>query len=135
VLHVVHIFLDICEQHDLVFHNTNKDYLYVNVSPTLWRAWILYYQSTWGSLLAKLPKVGLTLEGKNSFVLSMFIRDAFLVDIQKTCCHTEQLVQWLDLMLKGMVVWRTNPSHHLVTQIKINLWMLFHPMKYCKPIV
>jgi len=31
VLHVDHVSLDICEQHDLVFHNTNKYFLYVNI--------------------------------------------------------------------------------------------------------
>ncbi len=31
MLYVVHVSLDIHEQHDLVFHNTNKDYLYVNI--------------------------------------------------------------------------------------------------------
>ncbi len=31
MLHVVHISLDIHEQNDLVFHNTNKDYLYVDI--------------------------------------------------------------------------------------------------------
>ncbi len=31
MLHVDHVSLDICEQHDLVFHNINKDFLYVNV--------------------------------------------------------------------------------------------------------
>jgi hypothetical protein len=31
VLHVEHIFLDIYEQHEFALHNTNKDYLYVNI--------------------------------------------------------------------------------------------------------
>ncbi len=31
MLHVVHTSLDIHEQHDLVLHNMNKDYLYVAV--------------------------------------------------------------------------------------------------------
>jgi hypothetical protein len=31
VLHVVHISVDTHEQHDLVIHNTNKDYLYVDI--------------------------------------------------------------------------------------------------------
>jgi hypothetical protein len=31
MLHEVHASLDICKQHDLVFHNTHKDYLYVDV--------------------------------------------------------------------------------------------------------
>jgi len=29
--HVVDVPLDIHEQHNLVFHNTNKDYLYINI--------------------------------------------------------------------------------------------------------
>jgi hypothetical protein len=41
-------------------------------------------------------------------------------------------MQWLDIMLKGLAMWVENPSHHLETQIKTNLWMLLHPMKYCK---
>ncbi len=32
VVHVVHTSLDNHEQHDLVFHNKNKDYLYVGVT-------------------------------------------------------------------------------------------------------
>jgi hypothetical protein len=32
MLHVVHIFLDIHGQHEMVFHNTNKDYLYVIIT-------------------------------------------------------------------------------------------------------
>jgi hypothetical protein len=31
MVHVVHVFLDTHEQHDMVFHNINKDYLYVDV--------------------------------------------------------------------------------------------------------
>jgi hypothetical protein len=32
VLHVIHTSLNTREQHDLVFHNTNKNYLYVDVA-------------------------------------------------------------------------------------------------------
>jgi hypothetical protein len=83
----------------------------------------------------KLPKVGLTLQVENPFVLSMWVHATSFINIQKTCCHTKQLVQWLDLMLKGLARWVVSPSHHLVTQIGTNLRVLFHPMKYCKPIV
>ncbi len=39
VLHVDHVYLDICKQHDLVFHNTNEDCLYVDiVFPVPWKA-------------------------------------------------------------------------------------------------
>jgi hypothetical protein len=31
VLHVVHASLDIHKQHDLVFHNINKDCLYIDI--------------------------------------------------------------------------------------------------------
>jgi hypothetical protein len=31
VWHVVHASLDIHEQHDLILHNTNKDYLYIDI--------------------------------------------------------------------------------------------------------
>jgi hypothetical protein len=73
----------------------------------------LFYRFAWGHPLVKLPKVGLALEVENSFVLlvvqnsfvlSMLIHDASLVNIQKTCCHTEQLMQWLDIMLKGLAM-------------------------------
>ncbi len=58
----------------------------------------------------RLPKVGLTLQVGNSFVLlvvqiffvlSTWVHGASFVDIQITH-HTKQLVQWLDLMLKGL---------------------------------
>jgi hypothetical protein len=73
----------------------------------------LFYRFAWGRPLVKLPKVGLALEVENSFVLlvvqisfvlSMLIDDTSLVNIQKTCCHIEQLMQWLDLMLKGLAM-------------------------------
>jgi hypothetical protein len=39
---------------------------------------------------------------QNSFVLSMLVHDVSFVNVQKSCCHTEQLVQWPDLILKGL---------------------------------
>jgi hypothetical protein len=39
---------------------------------------------------------------QNSFVLSMLVHDVSFVTVQKSCCHTEQLVQWFDLILKGL---------------------------------
>jgi hypothetical protein len=43
---VDHDFFDIHKQHDLVLRDINKDYMYVDVVfPTLWGAWILFYQS------------------------------------------------------------------------------------------
>jgi hypothetical protein len=99
MVHMVHVALDIHEQHDLVLHNTNKKYLSVDVAAlTSWRAWILSYQFAWGFILAKLSKAKLALQMENSFVLSivqnffvllMWVHGAFLVDIQKTCCHIE----------------------------------------------
>jgi hypothetical protein len=96
---VDHNFLDIHKQHDLVFHNINKDCLYVNVVfPALWRAWILFYQSAWGRSLVRLLNARLTLQVENfflllmvhgSFVLLMVVLDAFLVDIQRTCYDTK----------------------------------------------
>jgi hypothetical protein len=71
----------------------------------------LSYQSAWGRPLVRLPKVGLALQMENSFmllvvqnsfVLLMWVHGAFIINVQKTCCHIEQLVQWLDLMLKGL---------------------------------
>jgi hypothetical protein len=38
-------------------------------------------------------------------------------------------------MLKGLTRWVISPSHHLITQIGIDLWVLPHPMKYHKPII
>jgi hypothetical protein len=38
----------------------------------------------------------------NSFVLLMLVHNTSFVDVQKACCHTEQLVQWPNLMLKGL---------------------------------
>ncbi len=128
MLHVVYIFLDTHEQHDLVLHNTNKDYLYVSiVSFVSWKAWILFYQFAWGHLLAKLLKARLTLQVKNSFVLlvvqnsfvlSMWVHGTFLINIQRTYCHTEYLTQWLELMLKGSCkvnsksfTWSRNPNY------------------------
>jgi hypothetical protein len=35
-------------------------------------------------------------------------------------------------MLKGLARWLVSPSHHLVTQTIIDLWVLPHPMKYHK---
>ncbi len=111
--------------------------MYINiVSLTPWKAWILSYQFAWNLFLARLPKVGLTLQVENSFVLSMvqnsfvllmWVYSPFLVDIQITYCHIEQLVQWPDLMLKGLARWVVSPSHHLITQIGTNLWTLLHP--------
>jgi len=142
---VVRIFSYIDKQHDVVLHNTNKDCLYVKItSPVPWRAWILFYQFAWGCLLARLLKARLTLHVKNSFVLLvvqffflllMWVHGAFFVNVQRTCCHMEQLVQGLDLMLKGLARWVVNPSNHLVTWIGINLRMILHPMKYHKPII
>ncbi len=69
------------------------------------------YQFKWGHPLVKLSKVGLALQVKNSFVLSMvensfvllmWVPGAFLVNVQKVYCRTKQLVQWPNLMLKGV---------------------------------
>jgi hypothetical protein len=35
-------------------------------------------------------------------VLLMLVHNVYLVNVQKTYCHTKQLMQWLDLMLKGL---------------------------------
>jgi hypothetical protein len=59
----------------------------------------------------------------------------FFVDIQRACCHTEHLLQGFDLMMKGLAKWVVSPSHHLITQIGINLWTILYPMKYRKPII
>jgi len=40
---------------------------------------------------------------QSSFVLSMMVHATSFIDVQKACCHNKQLVQWLDLMLKGLV--------------------------------
>jgi hypothetical protein len=129
VLHVDHASFDICEQHDLVFHNINKDFLYVNVVFLVpWKVWILFYQFAWGYPLVRLPKAKSTLWVKNSFALSVLIHDVPFVDVCKVCYHIEQLVQWVNLMLKGLAWWVSSLSHHLITQIRINLWMLFHLM-------
>ncbi len=59
----------------------------------------------------KLSKDGLALQVKisfvlsmveNSFVLLMWVHGVFLVNVQKFCCRTKQLVQWPNLMLKGV---------------------------------
>jgi len=131
MLHAVHASLDIHEQRDLVPHNIIKNYLYVGiVSFAPWGVWILYDQFTWGRLLVRLPKARLALQMEflcvllmvqNSFVLSTWISGASFVDIQKAYCHTKQLMQWFDLMLKSLVRWVTSFSHHLITWIKINL--------------
>ncbi len=69
------------------------------------------YQYAWGRLLARLLKVRLALQVKNSFVLQVvqnsfvlltWVHGASLVNIQRTCYHTKQFVQWFDLMLKGL---------------------------------
>jgi len=134
MLHVVHIFLDIHKQHDLVFHNTNKDYLYIGVvSLAPWKAWILFYQFAQGHLLVRLLKAKLALHVGNSFVLSIWVHGAFLVDVLRTCYHIEQLMQWPNLMLKGLARWVVTFLHHFIIQIKTDLWMLVHPMKYYKP--
>jgi len=61
-------------------------------------AWILFYQSTWGRLLARFPKGELTLQVKNSFlllmmqnsfVLLMWVHGASFVDIQRVYYHIE----------------------------------------------
>jgi hypothetical protein len=98
MLHVVHFSLDIHKQYDMVLHNINKDYLYVDVVfLALWRAWILSYQFAWGRPLARLLKARLAFPMENSFmlsvlqnsfVLSMWVHGDSLVDIQKTYCHT-----------------------------------------------
>jgi len=70
----------------------------------------LSYQSTWGCPLLKLPKgVGIAsgkllyvTSGVKFFVLSMLVHDAFLANVQRSCCHTKHLVQWSNLMLKGL---------------------------------
>ncbi len=144
MLHVVHTSLDTHEQHDMVLHNTKKYCLYIGVvNLVLWGASILSYQSTCGHPLERL-KVGLALQVENSimlslvqnfFVLLMWVHGAFLVNVQKTYCHIELFMQWPNLMLKGLTTWVASLSHHLITQFKTNLLMLFHPMKYHKPIV
>jgi hypothetical protein len=68
-------------------------------------------------------------------VFLMLVHDAFIVDIQKAYYHTEQFVQWLDLMLKGLKGWISSLSYHFITQIGTDLWLLFHPMKYHKSII
>ncbi len=129
-------FSYIDEQHDMVLHNTNKDCLYVNITSFVpWKAWILFYQFAWGCLLVRLLKAGLTLHVQNFFLLLMWVHGAFFVNVQRACCHMEQLVQGLDLMLKGLARWVVNPSNHLVTRTGINLRMILHPMKYRKPII
>jgi hypothetical protein len=40
---------------------------------------------------------------QNSFVLLMCIHGAFLFNVRRARYHTEQLVQWPNLMLKGFV--------------------------------
>jgi hypothetical protein len=71
----------------------------------------LSYQFAWGCPLATLPNVGLALQMKNSFmflvvqnsfVLSTWILGASLTNVQKTYCHIKQLVEWPNLMLKGL---------------------------------
>jgi hypothetical protein len=37
------------------------------------------------------------------FVLSMLVHDASFINVKKTCCHTKQLMQWFNLMLRGLV--------------------------------
>jgi len=32
----------------------------------------------------------------------MLVHYTSLKNVQRACCHTKQLVQWLDLMLKGL---------------------------------
>jgi hypothetical protein len=39
---------------------------------------------------------------QNSFVLLMLVHNTSFVDVQKACCHTGQLMQWPNLMLKGL---------------------------------
>jgi hypothetical protein len=39
---------------------------------------------------------------QNSFVLLMLVHDTFFINVQRDYCHTKQLVQWFDLMLKGL---------------------------------
>jgi hypothetical protein len=63
---------------------------------------------------------------QNSFVLSMWVHGPSLVDVQRTCCHIEQLVQWPNLMLNGLVRWITSLSHHFKTQTGTDLWALSH---------
>ncbi len=84
----------------------------------------MYDQFAWGHLLVRLPKARLALQVENSFVLLMvqnsfvlstWISSASLVDIQKAYCHTKQLMQWSDLMLKSLVRRVTSFSHHLIT--------------------
>jgi hypothetical protein len=59
----------------------------------------------------RLPKAWLTLHVENpfvllmvqnSFVLSMWVHSTFFVNFRKVCCHTKQLAQWPNLMLKGL---------------------------------
>jgi hypothetical protein len=69
-------------------------------------------QFAWGGHpLARLLKIGLALQVENSFVLLvvqsslvllMVVYDVFFIDIQRAYCHTKKLVQWLELMLKGL---------------------------------
>jgi hypothetical protein len=65
----------------------------------------------------------------------MWVHGASFVNVQKPYCHIEQLVQWFDLILKGLARWITSLSHHLIAQTRTNLWTLLHLMKYCKPTI
>jgi len=59
--------------------------------------------------VVRLSKVELALQVENSFVLlivqkkfvsSMWVHDASFINVRRTYYHTEQLMQWPDLMLK-----------------------------------
>ncbi len=133
MLHVDHASLDILKQHDLVLHNINKNYLYMDViSHVSWRVWIVSYQFAWGHPLIILPKVEMVWKVWNFVVLWMLVPNTFFVNVWWIWCHIKQLEQWFDLRLKGLTWWATNLSHCYIAQIKISLWMPLHPMKYHK---
>jgi hypothetical protein len=59
--------------------------------------------------------------GVKFYLLSMLVHDAFLADVQRSCCHVKHLVQWSTLMLKGLAGCVASPSRHLITQIGTHL--------------
>jgi hypothetical protein len=65
---------------------------------------------------------------QTSFVLVM-VPNIFFCQHSKICYHIKQLVQWLDLMLKGLTSWTLSPSCHYVIQVEIDSWVQFCPME------
>jgi len=128
VLYVDLIFLDIHKQHDLIFHNINKDGLRVVATFFVqWGDWISFHQFAWDHHLLLIEHAGVAWGSWNSSALVM-VPNASFGDIRKNNCHNEQLVQFFDSRLWDLTWSKVSASCWCIAWIGTDSWMQPCPM-------